>query len=90
MLQEARALLRELRRNGTIAYVRCPAPPAEHLGHLRELAAVLARRRPRTVITQELRVAVADIERLSELEPPRSRGGSPTSAPPETHPSTRF
>lgn len=68
VLQEARALLRELRRNGTIAYVRCPAPPTEHLGHLRELVAVLARRRPRTVITQELRAAVVDIERLSELE----------------------
>jgi hypothetical protein len=68
VLQESRALLRELRRNGTIAYVRCPAPPAEHLGHLRELAAVIARRRRRTVITQELRAAVVDIERLSELE----------------------
>jgi hypothetical protein len=68
VLQEARALLRELRRNGTIAYVRCPAPPTEHLGHLRELVTVLARRRPRTVITQELRAVVVDIERLSELE----------------------
>jgi (p)ppGpp synthase/HD superfamily hydrolase len=68
VLEEARALRRELRRNGTLAYVRCPAPPAEHLGHLRELATVLARRRPRTVITQELRSAVGDIERLSELE----------------------
>jgi len=68
VLQEARALQRELRRNGTIAYVRCPAPPTEHLGHLRELATVLGRRRPRTVITQELRSAVTDIERLSELE----------------------
>jgi hypothetical protein len=68
VLQESRALLRELRRNGTIAYVRCPAPPAEHLGHLRELVTVIARRRPRTVITQELRAAVVDIERLSELE----------------------
>ena len=68
VLQEARALQRELRRNGTIAYVRCPAPPSEHLGHLRELTAVLARRRPRTVITQELRATVTDVERLSELE----------------------
>lgn len=68
VLQEARALQRELRRNGTIAYVRCPAPPTEHLGHLRELTAVLARRRPRTVITQELRATVTDVERLSELE----------------------
>ena len=68
VLQESRALLRELRRNGTIAYVRCPAPPAEHLGHLRELVTVIARRRPRTVITQELRAALVDIERQSELE----------------------
>lgn len=67
-LQEARALLRELRRNGTIAYVRCPAPPAEHLGHLRELVIVLARRRPRSLVTQELRATVADIDRASELE----------------------
>jgi len=68
VLQETRAMQRELRRNGTIAYVRCPAPPAEHLGHLRELVTVIARRRPRTVIAQELRAAVVDIERLSELE----------------------
>jgi len=68
VLHEARALRRELRRNGTIAYVRCPAPPAEHLGHLRELTAVLARRRPRTAITQELRSTLDDIERHSELE----------------------
>lgn len=68
VLQEARALLRELRRNGTIAYVRCPAPPSEHLGHLRELVTVLARRRPRTLIGDELRATAADIERHSELE----------------------
>lgn len=68
VLQEARALQRELRRNGTIAYVRCPGPPTEHLGHLRELMTVLARRRPRTLITEELRTTVADIERHSELE----------------------
>lgn len=68
VLREARSLQWELRRNGTIAYVRCPAPPAEHLGHLRELTGVLARRRPRTALTQELRATVADIERLSELE----------------------
>ena len=68
ILQEARTLLRELRRNGTIAFVRCPAPPAEHLGHLRELVAVIARRRPRTVLTQELRAATSDIDRHTELE----------------------
>jgi hypothetical protein len=68
VLQEARALQRELRRNGTIAYVRCPAPPAEHLGHLRELVTVLTRRRPRTPITEELRGVAGDIERLSEME----------------------
>jgi len=68
VLQEARALQRELRRNGTIAYLRCPAPPAEHLAHLQELVTVLARRRPRTVITQELRAVCSDIARMSELE----------------------
>lgn len=68
VLQEARSLQRELRRNGTIAYVRCPAPPTEHLGHLRELTTVLARRLPRTVVTRELRAATSDIERCSELE----------------------
>jgi hypothetical protein len=52
-------LLRELRRNGTIAFVRCPRQPAEHLGHLHELATVLMRRRPRTLLTQELRCAAA-------------------------------
>ena len=68
VLQETRALVRELRRNGTLTYMRCPAPPAEHHGHLRELVAVIARRRPRTLITQELRAAAADVERLSEIE----------------------
>lgn len=68
VLQETRTLLRELRRNGTLAYVRCPAPPSEHLGHVRELVAVLARRRPRTLITQELRAACTDVERLSQIE----------------------
>jgi hypothetical protein len=68
VLQETRALLRELRRNGTIAFVRCPAPPAEHLGHLHELVTVLVRRRPRMLLTQELRAASADVDRLSELE----------------------
>lgn len=68
VLQEARALQRELRRNGVIAYVRCPAPPTEHLAHLAEITSVLVRRRPRTVIAQELRTTTADIERISELE----------------------
>ena len=68
VLQETRALLRELRRNGTIAFVRCPAPPSEHLGHLHELVTVLARRRPRTLLTQELRAAASDVDRVSELE----------------------
>jgi len=68
VLQETRALLRELRRNGTIAFVRCPAPPAEHLGHLHELVTVLVRRRPRTLLTQELRAAAAEVDRASELE----------------------
>jgi hypothetical protein len=68
VLQETRALLRELHRNGTIAFVRCPAPPSEHLGHLHELVTVLARRRPRTLLTLELRAASAEVDRLSELE----------------------
>jgi hypothetical protein len=68
VLQETRALVRELRRNGTIAFVRCPAPPAEHLGHLHELVTVLVRRRPRTLLTLELRAASAEVDRLSELE----------------------
>ena len=68
VLQETRTLLRELRRNGTIAFVRCPAPPTEHLGHLHELVTVLIRRRPCTLLTQELRAAWAEIHRLSELE----------------------
>ena len=68
VLQETRALLRELRRNGTIAFVRCPAPPTEHLGHLHELVTVLVRRRPRTLLTQELRAAAADVDRITELE----------------------
>src|SRR4029077_13622633 len=68
VLQETRALVRELRRNGTIAFARCPAPPAEHLGHLHELVTVLVRRRPRTLLTLELRAASAEVDRLSGLE----------------------
>ncbi len=68
VLQETRGLLRELRRNGTIAFVRCPAPPTEHLGHLHELVAVFGRRRPRTALTEELRAALAEIGRHAELE----------------------
>lgn len=68
VLQEVRALQRELRRNGTIAYVRCPAPPPEFLDHVRTLTATLGRRRPRATTTAELRTTVADVERLSEIE----------------------
>jgi hypothetical protein len=68
VLQETRSLQRELRRNGTIAFVRCPAPPKDHLAHLHEMVVVLTRRRPRALLTQELRAATAEIDRHTELE----------------------
>ncbi|MBM3692115.1 MAG: HD domain-containing protein [Actinobacteria bacterium] len=68
VLQELRILQRELRRNGTIVYVRSPAPPLELLDHVRALAGTLARRRPRAATTAELRTTVTDVERLSEIE----------------------
>ena len=69
VLQETRALLRELRRNGTIAFVRCPAPPAEHLGHLHELVTVLVPPPPAHGAHPGAAAAVAaDVDRLSELE----------------------
>jgi hypothetical protein len=68
VLQEVRVLQRELRRNGTIVYVRSPAPPPELLDHVRAISATLARRRPRAATTAELRTTVTDVERLSEIE----------------------
>ena len=68
VLQEVRVLQRELRRNGTIVYVRSPAPPPELLDHVRAISATLARRRPRAATTAALRTTVTDVERLSEIE----------------------
>lgn len=81
VLQEVRSLQRELRRNGTIAYVRCPAPPAEHVGHLREMVAVLARRRPRALAPKSCgpRPPTSNGGRRSRRRP--WRGGSPDREP---------
>jgi (p)ppGpp synthase/HD superfamily hydrolase len=67
-LLELRAFVAELRRHGSIALARFPAPPNEQLEHYRTLAEIFGLRIPRTSLEQELRAAVDEMHRLVELE----------------------
>jgi (p)ppGpp synthase/HD superfamily hydrolase len=67
-LRELRTIVSELRRHGSIAFARFPAPPAEQLDHYRSLVAAFTRRMPRSHLDQELRAAVVEMDRLVELE----------------------
>ncbi len=67
-LRELRALVSELRRHGSIAFARFPAPPTEQLDHYRSLVAAFTMRMPRSHLDQELRAAVSELDRLVELE----------------------
>lgn len=67
-LRELRTLLGEVRRHGSIAFARFPAPPAEQLDHYRSLVAAFTLRMPRSHLDQELRAAVSELDRLVELE----------------------
>jgi len=67
-LREVRTVVAELRRHGSIAFARFPAPPAEQLGYYRSLVGAINQRMPRSHLDNELRAALADLERLVELE----------------------
>jgi (p)ppGpp synthase/HD superfamily hydrolase len=67
-LRELRTLVSELRRHGSIAFARFPAPPTEQLDHYHSLVAAFTLRMPRSHLDQELRAAVTEMDRLVELE----------------------
>jgi (p)ppGpp synthase/HD superfamily hydrolase len=67
-LRELRTLLGEVRRHGSIAFARFPAPPTEQLDHYRSLVAAFTLRMPRSHLDQELRAAASELDRLVELE----------------------
>jgi (p)ppGpp synthase/HD superfamily hydrolase len=67
-LRDLRAFLTELRRHGSIAFARFPAPPAEHLDHYRTLVDAFSAQMPRTRLDHALRGALVEMERLVELD----------------------
>ncbi|MEX0664091.1 MAG: HD domain-containing protein [Acidimicrobiia bacterium] len=67
-LRDLRAFLGELRRHGSIAFARFPAPPAEHLDHYQTLVDAFSVQLPRTRMDQALRGALIEMERLVELD----------------------
>jgi (p)ppGpp synthase/HD superfamily hydrolase len=67
-LRDLRAFLTELRRHGSIAFARFPAPPAEHLDHYRTLVDAFSAQIPRTRLDRALRGALVEMERLVELD----------------------
>lgn len=67
-LRDLRAFLTELRRHGSIAFARFPAPPAEHLDHYRTLVDAFSAQIPRTRLDHALRGALVEMERLVELD----------------------
>jgi (p)ppGpp synthase/HD superfamily hydrolase len=67
-LRDLRSFVTELRRHGSIAFARFPAPPAEHLDHYRTLVDAFSRQMPRTRMDHALRSALDETERLVELD----------------------
>ena len=68
-LHDAQALVREVRRHGSVAFARFPTPPGEVLDRYRSLVAVLHRRLGRTtMLAPELRAVLAELERDAELD----------------------
>jgi (p)ppGpp synthase/HD superfamily hydrolase len=68
LLRELRSVIGELRRHGSIAFARFPAPPNEQLEHYRSLVGAFTLRMPRSHLDHELRSTVAEMEHLAELE----------------------
>jgi hypothetical protein len=68
-LHDAQALVREVRRHGSVAFARFPTPPGEVLDRYRSLIAVFHRRLGRTtMLTPDLRAVLAELERDAELD----------------------
>lgn len=67
-LRDLRAFLAELRRHGSIAFARFPAPPAEQVDHYRTLVDAYSALIPRSRMDQALRSALIEMERLVELD----------------------
>jgi len=67
-LRNLRAFLTELRRHGSIAFARFPAPPAEQLDHYRTLVDAYTALIPRSRMDTALRSALVEMERLVELD----------------------
>jgi (p)ppGpp synthase/HD superfamily hydrolase len=67
-LRDLRAFHAELRRHGSIAFARFPAPPAEQIDHYRTLVDAYAALIPRSRIDTALQAALAEMERLVELD----------------------
>jgi HD domain len=68
-LHDAQGLVREVRRHGSVAFARFDTPPGEILDRYRALVAIFHRRLSRTtMLTPELRVVFAELERDAELD----------------------
>ncbi|HWW43442.1 MAG TPA: HD domain-containing protein [Acidimicrobiia bacterium] len=68
-VRDVQDLLRDVRRHGSVAFARHDEPPNRILERYRALVAVFRRRLGRvSALTPELRSAVAELERDSELE----------------------
>jgi (p)ppGpp synthase/HD superfamily hydrolase len=67
-LRDARAVVLEMRRNGSVAFARFNAPPTDVLWYYQALVGVLRFRMPRSQLFHELRNAVGEIERDLELD----------------------
>jgi hypothetical protein len=68
-VRDVQDLLRDVRRHGSVAFARHDDPPNRILERYRALLALFRRRLGRvSALTPELRAAVAELERDSELE----------------------
>lgn len=68
-LHDAQALVREVRRHGSVAFARFDTPPGDILDRYRTLVAVFHRRLGRTtMLTPELRAVLGELERDAELD----------------------
>ena len=67
-LGEVQELQRDLRRHGSVAFARFSTPPTAMLDRYRDLVTVFRRRLGRSsMLTAELRAAVAELERTGDL-----------------------
>lgn len=67
-LRDIQALVREVRRHGSISFARLAASPEDQLWHWQSLVETFRFRMPRSMLTHELRTAVADLVFELDLE----------------------